>query len=98
MSVSLKAANVIVFILVSRIGNVEQAGVFSLAHLPAGFICNHDRLDELVTREVARDPQQAKAYYSIYVSARVFLSLGFYLFLVMVTKFLQYLVPRNWSS
>lgn len=90
LNVSLKASNVLVFILISHTKGVEQAGIFSLATiyllvLSAIMV----GLDELVVRQVARDYDQAKIIFSNYLVLRILLSVFSFLLLVIIVSYLM---------
>lgn len=90
-NVSIKAVNVIAFILISRIGGVEQSGIFSLSTIYllilSAIVIG---LDELLTRQVARDRSQAKAYFRAYILARIVLGIALYTFLFLFVTFMKY--------
>lgn len=89
--ISAKAANVIGFILISRFGGVDKAGIFSLVTIYLLILSSVIiGLDELVTRQIARDVTQAKPYFSAYLFLRIVIGGVFYLLFVLVSHVLNY--------
>lgn len=93
-TLSSKAANVIGFILISRLsrfGGVDQAGIFSLATIYLLILTSFGvGLDELVTRQIGRDTSQAKSIFSVYLVVRIVLAGVFFLLLMLVSFLLDY--------
>jgi O-antigen/teichoic acid export membrane protein len=90
-NISLKLANVFVFILISRINGVESSGIFSLGItyllISSAILLG---MDELITRQVSRDRTQGKEYLSLYVPLRFLFSLGLYALLWVAVNSLNY--------
>jgi O-antigen/teichoic acid export membrane protein len=90
-NISLKLANVLVFILISRIDGVEQSGIFSLG-ITYLLVTSAIMLgmDELITRQVSRNRTQGKEYLVLYLPLRILFSLGLYALVVFVVNRLDY--------
>ena len=91
MYLTARAANVIVFIIVGRSAGPEQAGVLSLAltYLLIFSVLTRG-LDELVTRQAARVPRQARHYLSNFALLRLILAVTLYLILLGVIHLIEY--------
>lgn len=80
-------ANVIIFIVVGRLTGPEQAGVFSLATTYLLIITTVMRgLDDLLIRQVAREPDRAANYFGNFLLLRTILSAAIYLALVLIVQ------------
>ena len=80
-------ANVLIFILLGRLAGPEQAGVFSLATTYLLIITTIMRgLDDLVTRQIAREPDQAARYFGNFLLLRLIMSTLMYLMLIMILQ------------
>lgn len=85
MYLAARAANVIIFIIVGRNAGPEQAGILSLALTYLLIFSVFTRgLDELITRQAARDPQQAGRYLGNFIVLRTALNIALYLILLGV--------------
>ena len=88
LNLTVKAANVLIFIIVGRLDGVAQAGFFSLtttyllivSALALG-------LDELLIRQVARDHKTTARYFGAFLTLRVVLSVGLYIVMVGVVRY-----------
>jgi O-antigen/teichoic acid export membrane protein len=74
-----KAVNTVAFILIARLSQADQAGIFSLGttYLVI-FTATAWGLDELLVRQVARNRQEAGQYFGPFLSLRVLISLVAY--------------------
>jgi O-antigen/teichoic acid export membrane protein len=87
-----KAVNTIAFILIARISQVDQAGIFSLGttYLVV-FTATAWGLDELMVRQIARNRQEAGQYFGPFLSLRVLISLAAYaLMYLFIRDVMQY--------
>jgi O-antigen/teichoic acid export membrane protein len=83
-----RVANVLVFIIISRLAGPSQAGVFALATTYLIILTTLMRgLDDLVVREVSREPGKAAIYLTNFLSVRLALSFLLYLALWMTSRF-----------
>ena len=81
-------ANVLVFIFIGRLAGPDQAGVFSLATTYLLIITTITRgLDDLLIRQVGREPGRAANYFGNFLLLRLVLAGGLYVALVF---FLQH--------
>lgn len=80
-------ANVIIFIVIGRLAGPAQAGVFSLATTYLLIITTVMRgLDDLLIRQVAREPDRAANYFGNFLLLRTILSAAIYLALVLIVQ------------
>lgn len=85
-------ANVILFIILGRILGASVAGTFTLATTYLLISATIMRgMDDLIVREVSRDPSQAKHYLFNFTLLRLALSIAiFFLAILFVFRFLDY--------
>jgi O-antigen/teichoic acid export membrane protein len=78
-NVVMKAVNTVALILIARLNQADQAGIFSLGttYLVI-FTATAWGLDELMVRQVARNRQEAGQYFGPFLSLRVLISLAAY--------------------
>jgi O-antigen/teichoic acid export membrane protein len=83
-----KAVNTVAFILIARLSQADQAGIFSLGttYLVI-FSATAWGLDELMVRQVARNRQESGQYFGPFLSLRVLISLVAY---ALMYVFIQY--------
>ena len=84
-----RGANVVLFVMISRLLGPHEAGVYALASsytLIAARLAFWG-LDQLLVREVARDLQQVGRFFNNFLILRVSLSLSAWLALYVVTSF-----------
>lgn len=87
-SVVLKSVNIIAFILISRMYGPDPSGIFSLStSYLALFSTLTSGFDELVTRQVSHNRQNASNYFKLFVWLRPLFSFGLYLILLVITIF-----------
>jgi O-antigen/teichoic acid export membrane protein len=80
-------ANVVVFIFIGRLAGPDQAGVFSLATTYLLIITTITRgLDDLLIRQVGREPGRAADYFGNFLLLRLVLSAGLYIALVFFLR------------
>jgi O-antigen/teichoic acid export membrane protein len=86
-----RLANVLLFILIGRWAGPASAGVFSLAttYLLI-FVTIMRGMDELVVREVSREPNRASYYLANFLPLRLILSLMAVVILVLILKVTDY--------
>ena len=78
-------ANVLLFIVIGRLAGPAEAGVFSLATTYLLILTTFTRgLDDLVVRQVSREPDQTPRYLTNFLLVRLALSLLLYAALVVV--------------
>lgn len=87
-----RAANVVMFILIGRMAGPSEAGVFALATTYLLIFIMFTRgMDDLVTRQVSRQPEQAASYLTSFSLFRLILSTLFYgILVVLVAGILNY--------
>ncbi len=87
LNLATRASNVVVFVLVARQLDSEHSGIFSLAttYLIL-FSALTWGLDELVTRQVARDPSVATPYFIYFFALRLMLSIALYGVIVLLVR------------
>jgi O-antigen/teichoic acid export membrane protein len=85
-----KAVNTIAFILIARMSQVDQAGIFSLGttYLVI-FTATAWGLDELMVRQVARNRQDAGQYFGPFLSLRVLISLTAYALMYILIRYVM---------
>jgi O-antigen/teichoic acid export membrane protein len=80
-------ANVLLFILLGRLAGPAEAGVFALATTYLLIFTTFTRgLDELLVRQVSREPRQAAVYLTNYFSLRVALAALLSLLLLFIVR------------
>lgn len=80
-------ANVLVFVAIGRLVGPDQAGVFSLATTYLLIVVTVMRgLDDLLIRQVAREPDRAASYFGNFLLLRIFLAAGLYAALIFVVQ------------
>lgn len=80
-----RSANALLFILISRFAGREVSGIFALAATYWIVFTTFSRgLDDLVTRQVSREPQRAAAYFANFTLIRFVLAVCLYGILVVV--------------
>ncbi len=81
-------ANVIIFILIGRLAGPQQAGIFSLATTYLLIITAIMRgLDELLIRQVAREPDRAANYLGNFLLLRLLVSSSVYIGLIVIIRY-----------
>jgi O-antigen/teichoic acid export membrane protein len=91
-----KAVNTIAFILIARLSQADQAGIFSLGttYLVI-FTATAWGLDELMVRQVARNRQEAGQFFGPFLSLRVLISLAAY---ALMYAFIRYVMRYSEST
>jgi O-antigen/teichoic acid export membrane protein len=86
-----RLANVLLFILIGRWAGPASAGVFSLAttYLLI-FVTSMRGMDELIVREVSREPDQASHYLANFLPLRLILSLLAVVILALILRVTDY--------
>jgi O-antigen/teichoic acid export membrane protein len=80
-------ANVLVFVVIGRLIGPDQAGVFSLATTYLLIVVTVMRgLDDLLIRQVAREPNRVASYFGNFLLLRVFLAATLYVVLIFVVQ------------
>ena len=80
-------ANVIIFIIIGRLTGPDQAGVFSLATTYLLIITTLMRgLDDLLIRQVAREPERAGSYFWNFLALRIVLATLTYVALISIIQ------------
>ena len=80
-------ANVLVFILIGRLAGPDEAGVFSLATTYLLIVTTVMRgLDDLLIRQVAREPDRAGSYLANFLLLRLVLAVTVYTALVAIVR------------
>ncbi len=80
-------ANVLIFIVIGRLAGPDQAGIFSLATTYLLIVTTVMRgLDDLLIRQVARDPDRAAKYFGNFLLLRIFLSATLYAVLIFIVQ------------
>lgn len=92
LNVSTRAANALMFIFIGRRMGVSAAGIFQLATTYLLIFSVLTRgLDELVVRQVARFPQDARRYFVTFLTLRLVLNVVLYgLLAIVVCVFVRY--------
>jgi O-antigen/teichoic acid export membrane protein len=87
--VSARAANALIFIFIGRSIGVAEAGIFQLAitYLLIFSVLTRG-LDELVMRQVARFPQEARLYFTTFLVLRLALNVVLYGVLTVIVSFI----------
>ncbi len=82
-------ANVLMFIMVGRLAGPEDAGAFALATTYLLIVTTVMRgMDDLIARQVAREPEEAPRYLTNFVVVRVVMAIGLYALLALVVTYL----------
>jgi O-antigen/teichoic acid export membrane protein len=91
-NISSKAVNVLVFVLIARLSGPELAGVFSLGTTYIAFFSTLTvGLDELMTRQVARERGSAPRLFAIFFTMRMLLSaIGYGAFFTFIIQVMDY--------
>jgi O-antigen/teichoic acid export membrane protein len=80
-------ANVIIFIIIGRLSGPDQAGVFALATTYLLIITTLMRgLDDLLIRQVAREPERAGSYFWNFLALRIVLATLTYVALISIVQ------------
>jgi O-antigen/teichoic acid export membrane protein len=80
-------ANVLIFILIGRLAGPDQAGIFSLATTYLLIVTTIMRgLDDLLIRQVAREPDRAAGYYANFLALRLVFSAMLYVALIFIVQ------------
>ena len=89
LHVSTRAANALMFVFIGRRMGATEAGVFQLATTYLLIFSVLTRgLDELVVRQVARFPHDAKRYFTTFLTLRLMLSVVLYGVLAIIVSFI----------
>lgn len=84
-----RVANVLMFILVGRLAGPDEAGAFALATTYLLIVTTAMRgMDDLVARQVAREPQAAPRYLTNFLVVRLLMAAALYALLTLVVLFL----------
>jgi O-antigen/teichoic acid export membrane protein len=83
-----KAVNTITFILIARLSQADQVGIFSLGttYLVI-FTATAWGLDELMVRQVGRNRQEASQYFGPFLSLRVLISVAAYALMYLFIRY-----------
>ena len=82
-----RLANVLIFILIGRLSGPEQAGIFSLATTYLLIITAVMLgLDDLLIRQVAREPDRARDYFGNFLLLRIVLAMVVYVVFVLILQ------------
>ena len=81
-------ANVLMFILVGRLAGPDEAGAFALATTYLLMITTVMRgMDDLIARQIAREPDDAPRYLTNFVVVRILMAIGLYALLAIVVLY-----------
>lgn len=91
-----RAANVLIFIVVGRLAGPDQAGSFALATTFLLIVTTVMRgMDDLVARQVAREPEDAPRYLTNFLVLRLLMAAGLYALLAVAVLFLLDYSPET---
>jgi O-antigen/teichoic acid export membrane protein len=88
LHISNRAANALIFIIIGRSAGATEAGIFQLATTYLLIFSVLTRgLDELVIRQIARRPEDARQYFTTFLLLRLLLSALLYGILTCIVSF-----------